>query len=199
MKKFSLALILLSLLSACADDPMPTPKLDYALPPKINLDVQRLTLVDHSTAPVMGAVPGVGRFQPSIADAVRQWATDRLQAAGASGDGEIVIRDASLTTQALPIEHGFSSWFTRQQASKFTARAEVDVSVRGQAGFAEATAEATRYESLPEDASEAEKKKAYFDVLNALMRDLGRNLEGSINEHMQGFIITAPLLKDGGR
>ena len=55
--------------------------------------------------------------------------------------------------------------------------------------YALASAEASRWVSLPEDPSTAERKEAYYSLLNSLMRDLGKNLESSIQAHMQDFVL----------
>jgi hypothetical protein len=44
---------------------------------------------------------------------------------------------------------------------------------------------------MPEDPSRDERKTAYFTMLNGLMRDLGTNLESSMQEHMGGVILSA--------
>jgi hypothetical protein len=193
MKKHILALSCALFLSACAaDQPAPVAKADYVLPPKINLDVQNMTFVDHSTQQ-SNSPYNTFHFQPTISDAIRQWSTDRLGPVGQTGQGTVIVTDASLTSQALAMQGGMNDWFTRQQASKYIAHAEVEIDLQGREGAATVTAQATRYESLPENPSPAERQRAYFDVLNALMRDLGQNMERAIQAHAGTFIITAPI------
>jgi len=193
MKKLIALLAVFVLLDACADTPPPPAPRQYVLPPKINLDVQNLSLTDRTVIQPPSSPYNSNNFQPTITQAIRQWAKDRLQAVGADGQALVIIKDASLMQQAIPFQ---SDWFTRQQASKYVAHAAVDVESRGHDGYAIASAEATRFVTLPENPTSEERQKAYFDVLNGLMRDLGQNLEASIQEHMHDFIITVPMFEN---
>lgn len=194
MKKRIAALAFVALLTACADAPTPPPRKDYVLPPKINLDVQTLSLTDRSGIQPSSSPYNSNDFQPTISQAVRQWAKDRLQAVGPAGQAMVIIKDASLVQQAIPYEHDI---FTRQQASKYVAHAAVDVEAKGRDGYAIASAEATRFVTLPENPTDAERQKAYFDVLNGVMRDLGMNLEASIQDHLRDFVVTVPMFDNG--
>jgi hypothetical protein len=196
MKKILSALTLLALLTACAsDEPVPAPKMAYSLPPKIGLDVQSINLVDRSGPQPANSPYATNNFQPTIADAVRQWASDRLQASGPSGQAIVVLKDASLIEAPLVVDHGMDAWLTRQQASKYVAHVEVQIEANGRPGYGLATAQASRFETLPENPTAAERQKAYIDVLNGLMRDLGQNLEGALQQHMHDFIV-APISPD---
>ncbi|MDR3449107.1 MAG: hypothetical protein P4M15_05070 [Alphaproteobacteria bacterium] len=195
MKKICAALVLTLTLAACASDlppPAPAPAA-HALPPKINLDVQAINLADRSGLQPLSSPYNDNHFSPTIADAIKQWASDRLQAAGQSGQAIIVVKDASLISQALPMQQGMDGWFTRQQGSKYIGRAEVSVEANGHQGFATADAVATRSVTLPENPTAVEKQNAYYSLLNGLMKDLGENLESAIQAHMNSFVITAPI------
>jgi hypothetical protein len=194
MNKISLAFALLTFLSACSTEPTTQPQGQYGLPPKINIDVQTITFADRSGAQPMDSPYNTSHFQPTIADAIRQWAGDRLQATGAEGQLAVIVKDATLAQQAIAHE---DDWLTRPQASKYAAHAEVEVEVRGREGYGVATAQASRFETLPEHANDIEKQKAYFNVLNGLMRDLGTNIEAAIQAHLRDFIVTAPVFENG--
>ncbi|HEU0118428.1 MAG TPA: hypothetical protein VFR09_07320 [Alphaproteobacteria bacterium] len=181
MKKLASAFALSILLAACSSAPPPKVASDFGAPSKINLDVKTVSLTDRSNA-----TDGV-HMQPSVADAIKQWSTDHLQAAGSAGEAIVVIKDASVVQQAIPHE---GQWFTREQTSKYNAHVEVELQIKGQGdSYAIASAQASRYETLPENATEAEKQNAYMTVLNGLVRDLGQNLNGSIHEHLQHFVM----------
>lgn len=191
MKKHIAILAVVALLTACADQPTPPPPpREFVLPPKINLDVQTLSLADRSGMQPSSSPYNSNDFQPTINQAIRQWAKDRLQAVGPVGQAMVVIRDASLSQQAIPYEHDF---FTRQQASKYIAHVAVDVEAKSRDNYAMASAEATRFVTLPENPTVDERQKAYFELLNGLMRDLGTNLEASIQEHLHDFIVAVPM------
>jgi len=190
MNKLIAAAILLIALTACtADQPAPAPA-NYILPPKITLDVQLINLVDRNPIQSAGSPYNSNNFQPTIDEAIRQWAKDRLQAIGQRGQAVVIIKDASLTQQSIPHD---TDWFTRQQGSKYVAHAEVEIEAKGAEGYALASAQASRFETLPDNPTEAERQAAYFNLLNGLMKDLGQNLEASIQAHMHDFVVTAPI------
>lgn len=190
MKKITAAFALLTLLAACSSEPTSRVKVDMNVGTKINLDVQAVTFADRSGIQPANSPYNTQRFQPTIAEAIKQWASDKLQATGTAGDAIIIVKDASLVAEALP--HG-NDWFTRQQTSKYSAHAEVDIEVKGRAGaYAIASAQASRFETLPENPTEAERQNAYANLLNGLMRDLGQAIQSSINQHLRQFVVNAP-------
>jgi len=185
MKKLILTAACIALLSACAPE---TTRVQTDINPtsKISLNVQRITLVDRSSTQPSNSPYNTSHFQPTIADAIRQWAGDHLQATGSTGEAVIIIKDASLTSQAIPYPYDF---FTRQQASKYTGHADVDVEIKGTTDhYALTSAEATRYQTLPEHPTDLEMQNAYTVVLNGLMRDLGQNLDSGLRDHMQPYM-----------
>ncbi|MDE1900105.1 MAG: hypothetical protein KGI37_00480 [Alphaproteobacteria bacterium] len=193
MKKALLFCGLAVALAACSDNgPAPQPPYNAVLPPKITMNVRDITLTDRSGMQPAGSPYDSNHFKPTITDAIKQWASDRLQAAGASGQASVIIRDASLTSAPLPVKDGMDSWFTRQQGLKYTAHAEVSVEANGAPGYADTDAEATRTVTLPENPTDIEKQNAYYTLLNGLMKDLGTNLEAGLRQHMGAFIVDAP-------
>ena len=191
MKNILFAASLIAVLAACTTDQPAVPaRMDYSLPPKISLDVQSINLVDRNPLQPASSPYNSNHFEPTIDEAIRQWAKDRLQAVGPSGQAVVIIKDASLTQQGVPHE---TDWFTRQQGNKYLAHAEVDLEAKGHEGYALASAQANRFETLLDNATEAERQAAYYKILNGLMKDLGQNLEASIQTHMHDFVVTAPI------
>jgi hypothetical protein len=186
------AALSLTLLAACStDNNLPPPRTDYGLPPKISMDVQSINLVDRNPIQSVSSPYNSNHFQPTIDEAIRQWAKDRLQAVGPVGQAVVIIKDASLNQESVPHD---TDWFTRQQGSKYIAHAEVELEAKGHEGYALATAQANRFETLPDNPTEAERQAAYYKILNELMKDLGQNLEASIQTHMRDFLVSAPVL-----
>jgi hypothetical protein len=191
MKKIISAFAFLLLLSACADAPPPVVQQDVDTSPKINLDVLTVVVIDRSESLVAGTPYATNNLQPTIANALRRWATDKLIAVGSTGEAIVVIRDANLKAQAL--SHS-DDWFTREQASKYSGRAAVDIEISAREGQGRVSAEASHFETLPETPTTLERQNAYNKVLNALMRDIGANLRAGIRDHLNKFVITAPIL-----
>lgn len=195
MKKL-IALVGLSFaLVACADG-QTTPSVTFSRPmqPKLALDVQTISLTDRTTLQPANSPYNSNNFSPTIADAIKQWAGDRLQAVGQTGNAIVVIKDATLTAQPIATQSGMESWFTRQQSVKYVGRAEVSIEANGRNGFAMADGTAARSVTLPEDPTPAERQDAYTNLLNGLMKDLAQNLDAAIQSHMGGFIMRAPTL-----
>jgi hypothetical protein len=198
MQKNTAFAALLLFMSACSADQPARLKPDFttATPP-LNLDVQNIEVADRSGMQPADSPYNAHNFQPTIAEAIRHLAHDKLHAVGRAGSGQaiVIIKDAVLTVQPLPHNNDI---FTRQQGSKYTAHAAVEIEAQGNARYALASAEATRFETLPENPSETERQNAYYTVLNGLMRDLDHNIQTSLQDHVQAFIITAPILDNGG-
>ncbi len=158
---------------------------------KINLDVLSIVVLDRSNA-MLGPSPyTTNNFQPTITNAIRQWASEKLVAVGTTGQAIFVIKDASLKSEAIPYH---DSWFTREQTSKYVGHAEIELDVTGHEGHGMVTTAATQFETLPETPSSIERQNAYTKLLNGLMHDLGNNVRGGIHDHINNFVITAPVI-----
>lgn len=189
MKKIFAAVCLLASLAACSSVPAPVAAPDKVQQPKIALDVKTISLADR-TAPQMNSVFKANNFKPTIGEAIKQWAVDRMQASGQTGNAIIIIKDASLVSQPIPVKQDFfDNLFTRAQGMKYVGHAEVAIEANGRTGYAMANADATRVLTLPEEPTNLEKQEAYYTMLTGLMKDLGENLESSIKSHMSSFIL----------
>ncbi len=186
MKKLPAALLLLIALSACSSEPPPPVKVNYEITPRTQLDVLTVSVVDRAPPQLTDSPYKSNAFKPTIAAAIRQWAQDNLVAVGTTGEAIVVIKDASLVSQPLP--HA-DDWFKRQQASKYVGRAAVEISISAGNAHKQVSAEASRYETLPEKPTEREKTNAYATMLNGLMNDLGVNLKTAIRDHLGEFTV----------
>ena len=190
-----LTLLLVLLTAACSNAPavdltMP----DYSSMGKINLDVKDLSFVDrgvdqHLQGPIIS-----DQFQPTVAQTVQTWASQRLQAVGTTGQSVFVVKNAYVVSELLPTDDG---WFQRSQGSKYVGHIEVEIDARGMEGYGLATANASRSVSMPENPTEEEKSIAYGALLNGMMQDLNANLENAIHDHLRDFVVTAPII--GGK
>ena len=56
------------------------------------------------------------------------------------------------------------------------------------------TAEASRYETLPENPTALERQNTYTRILNGLIHDLAAKLRDGIQNNLAPFVVTAPIL-----
>jgi len=192
MKKFVLALIVGALLAACSSEPPAAPplKLDYSALGKIYLNTQDLKVINRADSVAQKPSNIVYQFKPKLSEAVMRWAQDRMQATGSVGHATLIIKEASVTEKALPMETGMSSWFKRQQATKLMGRIEVDIDAQSPVNSTtgKATAHAIQAVTLPEEPTNAERDAAYRELLQNLMEDLNRQLDQAVRQHMAPFL-----------
>ena len=110
------------MLAGCATQPpAKSPPLSFAQRGVIALDAANIEVVDQTRSP--RAKPHIEQMLPTPpAQAVRQWAAERLRAVGRGGTVQVVIRDASIVESELPRDEGVKSLFTNQQAQKYEGR-----------------------------------------------------------------------------
>lgn len=181
-----LATLFVCVLSACASPPPAPVKQVVDASPAINLDVLTVTVLDR-TMPQPGTSPyNTNNFQPTLASAIRQWATQKLVAVGTTGEAIIVIRDATLNAETIPHP---DSWFTREQTSKYVGHASIEVGITRRNQQGQVTAEASRFETLPEQPSSLERQNAYNKILNGVMQELTANVRAGVNQHLAGFVL----------
>jgi hypothetical protein len=166
-------------------------KLLDTTPTKITLDVATIDLADRS-GPIPNNSPyATNHFSPTINDAVRQWAKDRLQAGGPAGHAAMVIKDATFTAENIPTSTGIDAWFKREQGMEYIAHADVYIEANNPSGYGMTEATASRSVTLPEHPTATEKQDAYYTLINGLMKDLGNNLESGIASHLFKFTMSA--------
>lgn len=180
-----LTLLTLVVLAACASEPPVVVKQENDPAPKINLDVLTVVVLDRTTQDGQPTPYTTNNFQPTIVNAMRRWATDKIVAVGTTGEAIIVIRDGTLKSE--PIPHP-DSWFTREQTSKYVGHAEIELDVTRRNEHGQVMAESSQFETLPEEASTLERQNAYNKLLNAMMRDLSANVRSGVKEHLASFV-----------
>ncbi len=193
-----LPIVALILVTACASNPPPMAvKQQLDLLSRINFNVLTVAVLDRSPSPTTDSPYNINNFQPTIANALRQALTQKMVAVGTTGEMIVVIKDASLKSEIIP--HKEDGWWDRPQASKYVAHAEIEIHVRGREGEGQVLAQASRFVTLPLNPTNQERQDAYNTVLNGIFHDLGIDLSGAIQEHIQRFIVNAPMMDSGGR
>ncbi len=182
----------LPVLGACAAAP---PRPEY--PPirfqeqaPLRLDVN--DVVVDVTYQVPAKPPNVEHlFAVRPAEAARQWAEDRLVAAGPRLRAEYVVRDASVVAVPLKKSTGLTGLVTKDQAERYDARMAVELRIVDAGGRAVATAraEAVRSRSVREDITLNERDQVWYEMTKDIMRELDRQLEQTVRTSLAPYLV----------
>jgi len=194
-KPFRKTLILgatLIALAACQGAPAPPSRfadLRFTGEAPIRLAVSDIQIV-QGYQPVLQPPHMEERFPVPLARAARNWAHDRLRAAGSTGMAIVTITDASATATALPKQHGVSAEFTQQADTRYDARVAITVEIRDERGYPVrmANASAERSHTTLEDATLDQRDHALYQMESELMADLDRRLESAIRDGFNSYV-----------
>ncbi|MBC8339662.1 MAG: hypothetical protein ISR51_05500 [Rhodospirillales bacterium] len=172
-------------LTAC-ETPVRTqklPELTFAHLAPIKLDVAKIEVVSQYRPSLKP--PDVEHLFPTPpARALRQWAKDRLRAAGRSGTARLVIVQASAVESKLPQKTGFTATFTKQQSQRYDLTLEARLEITSRIGRGAASAQATRFTTVREDISLLERERIWFDQTETLVRDFDAVMEKNMRQFL---------------
>ena len=184
------ALFLTLSLTAC-EKPLPEvsyPQLRFNHLPAIKLDVAKIEILEKYQSPLQA--PNVEHKLPlAPATAMRNWAEDRLHAAGTSGVGRFIIIDASVKAEALVKKKGLKAAFTIDQSTRYRARlsAKLEVETAGGLGKGFAEAMSSRQRTMPEDVSINERDDALYIFVEAAAIDFDKAMVQNIEKFLRPF------------
>lgn len=165
------------------------PEITYQHLPQIRFDVTEV-VVERVYNPPLGR-PNVDHLMPNppVVLATR-WAQDRLVADGRANRLVFRIVDASVVETELHSDSSLEDFFSVSQSERYDARLAVQVALVEDGGFTRSLvkAEAERSVTVPEDASLREREGIWFKLGEAVMNDLGGELEKSLRQHMGPYI-----------
>jgi len=183
MKMYSIFLCLpiVLLLSACAGSPSATvqPEMTFADLRPFELKVAKIEVRDDYKPPMKA--PNVEHSFPvppyiSAENLLKK----QLVAAGGGDVLRVMIKDASVVREELPVTEGFWGAFKREPAEKLKAQVIVGFELANEQApdIVTGTAEVAvrRSKTLLEDASAADRDSAYFALTEELMHDLNKGL-----------------------
>ena len=181
-------------LTACASDsPIagPVPEVGFQHLGPIRLNVARVEVQTAYQSP-MKAPHAEHRFPTSPAQAMANWANSRLKAVGGSDSGTatFVIEDAAVVETKLDKTKGFKGMFTYEPSERYDATAVARLTVKnGQNGaHGEVKVSASRSVEVRENATLAEREKAWFELTEALMADFNAQVENQIQAHLPRWL-----------
>ncbi|MCE9508195.1 MAG: hypothetical protein K8R48_07805 [Alphaproteobacteria bacterium] len=181
MRSVFLCLPVVFLLSGCAGSPSATsqPEMTFADLQPFELKVAKIEVRDDYKPPMKA--PNVEHSFPvppyiSAENLLKK----QLVAAGGGNVLRVIIKEASVVREELPVTGGFWGAFKHEPAERLKAQLIVGFELAGQqapdivTGTAEVTAK--RSKTLMEDASAADRDSAYFALTEELMHDLNKGL-----------------------
>ncbi|MBO6782500.1 MAG: hypothetical protein JJ899_04390 [Alphaproteobacteria bacterium] len=177
-------------LAACTNPP-PSPRfpqLTFTHVPAFRLDAATLDIAD-AYRPAAGARDVAQGMPIPPAVAAQRWARDRLQPVGTAGRILFTVTDASVVEVPLQRTSGLRGVVTDDQSERYDGRlaARIEISDgRGRRG--EVSAEATRSRTIAEKSTLNERDKIWFEITEALIQDLDKELDTAIRRFLQPFL-----------
>ena len=131
-------------------------------------------------------------FPTPPAQAVHQWAKQRLAAAGQRGILEVLIEQASVREETLPKKTGIEGFFTDEQDVRYDA--SIKVSMRIYDGIsalstAHADVYVTRSRTLNERASIAEREKLFDSMIREMMAQFEIEANTQMNRYFTAYLL----------
>ena len=166
------------------------PELTFTHLGGIKLNVSKLETSSRYKAPMKR--PNVEHLfpaQPIVA--LKRWAGDRLKTAGRSGMASFTIHEASVIEEKLKMDSSFTGVFTKQQSERYTARVEATLEVFDTSGRRRgfASANAVRSKTVREDATLNEREKAWFDLVEELMKEFDKEMTKNVKRHLVNWVM----------
>jgi hypothetical protein len=189
MKRFALGFSLIGLLvlAGCASPPPPPayPPLQFTdTQNNLAFNVARIEVVDDYVPPM--SAPHVETQAPlAPATAVRQWASERLVAAGQSGVLRVHILDASIIEIPLQTSSGVEGMVTNEADRRYQGTLRVRLEYQpgyGTNSFAEASS--TRSIAVSKRSSVNDRNQQLYDLSAGLMGDVDRALQQFVRNSM---------------
>ena len=163
------------------------PELTFAHLTPIKLNVAKIN-VEVQYKPTLRK-PNVEHLFPTPpAEAIKQWAKDRLLPVGDFGEAKLIIIEASAIEKKLSQKEGFTAAFIRQQSHRYEAIVVARLEISSSLGQGSARAKVMRFTSVREDANINKRERAWFDLTEALARNFDVIIEKNIRQHLSQFL-----------
>jgi hypothetical protein len=162
-------------------------QISFAHMPPIKLDVAKIDV--REAAP---EAPGNGNIEHelpvSLRGAARSWARERLQAVGQSGTAVVTVEQADFKEERLTKTKGLKGIFTTDQVERYRARLTLSVMISSPTGSATARAMGSRSQTVPEDASLADREKVWFSMTEKLVKAVDAEMEKRIRKNLHSYL-----------
>lgn len=155
----------------------------------IVLDVVGLDVVDEYRMPL--ADPNVEHRAPlAPGAAAERWARDVLKTSGSGGRAVFRITEGSLVERRLQTTDGVSGWFTVDQAERYDAAIKGRLDLYGADGrpLGNAQAQASRHQTIAEDASLNDRQRLWYTLVEATANDFAGAMEQAIRSQLAPYV-----------
>ena len=128
------------------------------------------------------------QFPEPPAKVAAQWAADRLQAVGTQGQATYTITLAKTTDTPLKRSQGMAAVTHKDQSDRYDLAITVNLEIQKLDKSGALTAQAARSQTVAEDMTLNQREAVLFNLLDATMRDLNKQLETLIPQYVGGFL-----------
>jgi hypothetical protein len=192
LKSIPVLLAAAVLLAACSTPPPGNafPEQSWAHKPKIKLLVGEIVVEQSYRDRV--EPPNAERQAPRTpSQEMRNWAQRRLLAAGSGGRATLTISEGSILQTDLPAGKGTFSFFSSSAARRFQGTLIASLTITNGSGVTvgRVEAQARQTTELPQGMSLNEREEALFDMVQALLVNMDREMESQINRHLSDYLV----------
>lgn len=196
MKKIlSLALGIVALLAASGCQEAVTPAapapISFGDQPPLRLNVAEIRIIE-SFQPTLRAPYAEHIFPTPPAMAVKQWAGQRLIAAGSQGALEITLEDASVKETALATPDGVKGFFTDSQSERYDAHIRVTLRLYDGVqtiSIAEGTVDVSHMRTVNEKATVAQREQIFQEIVQQMMTQFDREAELRLRQYFSAYLL----------
>lgn len=186
MKKLSVFFTAL-LFTACVTSapPRPMPQYTYNKYPPMTLNVASIQVVDGYNSPLQH--PNVEHTMPDpLPKALNQWARTRFVAGGSEGELTITIKNASVTTQNLPVKSGVQGMLNVEQAERFEARVSIEFRAENMGANPNGggSVNINRGQTVPENASVQDRDITLNTMEQTILTDLDAGAQTMLHDRL---------------
>ncbi len=179
-------IVCLGVLAGCkSPPPQPTfPDLHFG-GSALRLNVAALEIRDDYQPPYRP--PNVEHLFPvPPLHALENWARDRLQAGGASGQARFTITDAGVVETELPRQEGLRAELTTQVSERYDMTLAARLEILDAAGQVRQTASArvTRRQDVLEGTTINQRDQIWYDMTKALLADFDTQMTAAVRSNL---------------
>ena len=189
MLRCLLITLITGVLSACASPSNLLPQLTFKHLPPIKLqvaDIQITSLLQSDTQ-----APNVGhRFPLSPEQALTMWAQDRLRIGGKRGTARFTILQADAIETKLKKDEKLTGLFKKQASEQYDTAVKARREIIDDRGVqrAQVTASATWQQNIREDASLADRRRIWLELVEKLIGRFSSEMDRGIQRFMADHV-----------